>query len=207
MRTFIFVLLLSFAFAAGAREWKSDSFQCGADLPESAGWEKIEAPGVPGLKNLVVLKNDQRQSVFGITVVEDMAGTNLAEPAVRQKLELMLRKLGYQFAGHANVKVGNLDWLQYSVRAGAGAQQTSGIIRFAAVDERVFGITMLRGGAQAIGHDEELQKAAASFRVLPAHALSAQQLRLVWYAAGGLIVLILFIKIVGGGKTVRRVRR
>jgi len=110
--------------------------------------------------------------VFGINVIEKYRDANVADPAVQQDFEAMLRQFGYQFAGHASVKSGGFDWLQYPVRAGAGRQQVSGVIRYAAAGGYVFSITMLRGGGQEAAQDAELQRAAASFRILPASAFA-----------------------------------
>jgi hypothetical protein len=174
MRTAILILLLSFARGACALEWKSELFHCAAKLPDSNGWQTIEAPPSPGVTTLVVTQHLGRQSVFGINIVENLPATSVADPAVRQTLEKILRQFGYQFVGYSSVKVGGLDWLQYPVRSGAGAQAVSGLIRFASAGGYIFGITMLRGGGKDAASDAELQQAAASFRVLPAIAATAQ---------------------------------
>jgi hypothetical protein len=175
MRTALLILLLSFASGARALEWKSELFHCTASLPDGTGWQTIEAPPVPGLTTLVVAQHLGRQAVFGINIVENLPAANVADPTVRQALEKMLRQFGYQFVGHSSVKVGGLDWLQYPVRAGAGAQAVSGLIRFASAGGYVFGITMLRGGGKEAASDAELQQAAASFRVIPSIAATAQR--------------------------------
>ena len=172
MRATFAVLLLCLATSAGAKEWKSEIFHCAANIPESTGWQMIEAPQSPGIAPVLVMQNTSRQAVFGISIVEKYQEANLADPAIQKELEAMLRQFGYQFIGHSSVKAGGLDWLQYPVRAGAGPQQVSGIIRYASAGGYVFGITMLRGGGQDAAQDAELQQAAASFRVLPASAFA-----------------------------------
>lgn len=168
MRTPLALLLLVLVTAAHGFEWRSDLYHCSAILPDSAGWMPVEAPRTPGLTVLIAMQNPAKQSVFGINIVDKIPGTRVAEPAVQQAFEGMLRKFGYQFAGHSTVNVAGLEWLQYQVRAGAGAQSVTGVVRFAASGGYVFSITLLRGGGQEAAQDLELQNAAASFRMLPA---------------------------------------
>ena len=173
MRATFALLLLCLAMSARAREWRSQTFRCSANIPDSTGWQMIEAPASPGIAPVLTMRHATRQAVFGISVIEKYKDANLADPAIQKDLEAMLRQLGYQFIGHSSVKAGSLDWLQYPVRAGTGPQQVSGIIRYASAGGYVFGITMLRGGGQEAAQDAELQQAAASFRVLPASAFAA----------------------------------
>jgi len=168
MRSAIAFLLFSLSFSVSALEWKSELFHCTASLPEGPGWQNIEIPNPPGLTTLVVAQNLSKQAVFGINVVDTAPSNDLAEPAVQRTIEAIMRQFGYQFIGHSTMKVGGLDWLQYPVRSGSGAQQASGLIRFASAGGYIFGITMLKGGGQEAARDLELQQAAASFRVLPA---------------------------------------
>ena len=173
MRATLTVLLLCLAVSARAREWKSEIFHCAANLPESAGWQMIEAPKVPGIAPVLAMQNAARQTVFGISILEKYRDANLADPAIQKDLEATLRQFGYQFFGHSTVKAGGLDWLQYPVRSGAGPQQVSGLIRYASAGGYLFSITMLRGGGREAMQDAELQQAAASFRVLPATVVAA----------------------------------
>ena len=172
MRTAITLLLLCLAVSARAREWRNELYHCSANIPDSAGWQMIDAPAAPGITPILVMQHAARQSVFGISIADKYREANLADPAIQKDLEAMLRQFGYQFIGHSNVKVGGLDWLQYPVRSGTGAQQASGVIRFTSAGGYVFSITMLRGGGQEAAQDPELQQAAASFRVLPASAFA-----------------------------------
>ena len=173
MRATLASLLLCLAMSASAREWRSPVFHCAANIPESTGWQVIQAPASPGIAPVLTMQHAAKQAVFGISVIEKYKDASLADPAIQRDLETMLRQFGYQFVGHASVKAGGIDWLQYPVRAGTGAQQVSGIIRYASTGGYVFGITMLRGGGQEAAQDAELQEAAASFRVLPASAFAA----------------------------------
>lgn len=240
MRATLTVLLLCLAVSARAREWKSEIFHCAANIPDTAGWQMIEAPQVPGIAPVLVMQNTAKQAVFGINVIEKYRDANLADSAVQKDLEATLRQFGYQFVGHSSVKAGGLDWLQYPVRAGTGPQQVSGIIRYASAGGYVFSITMLRGGGQEAAQDAELQQAAASFRVLPSTVIAApptaqapnpkgmpppasvqppankiadkpetgveqpaeaadeSRSRMIWYAGGGLIVLLVLFSIIGG---------
>ena len=166
MRTFLALLLSIFLSAAEGFEWHSELYHCAANLPDSAGWQPIEAPQTSGVTTLVVMQNSAKQAVFGINIVEKLPGTRVADPAVQQALETLLKKFGYQFAGHSSMSAGGLDWIQYQVRAGTGAQLTTGVVRFAATSGYVFGITMLRGGGQEAAQDVELQRAASSFRIV-----------------------------------------
>jgi hypothetical protein len=229
MRTIIALLLLCLAVSARAREWKSEIFHCSANVPDSNGWQTIEAPTAPGLVVLLAMQHPGKQAVFGINVIEKFRDANLADPAIQKELEAMLRQFGYQFVGHSNVSEGGLGWLQYPVVAGVGPQQVRGVIRFASAGGYVFGITMLRGGGQEASQDVELQQAAKSFRIIPATALAAapgksapvspgtdtsadtspegaeepvggddSRLRMIWYAVGGVVVLLVFFSIIGG---------
>ena len=173
MRAILAVLLLCLAMSAHAREWKNELFHCAAAIPDSTGWQMIEAPPAPGIAPVLTMQHATKQSVFGISVIEKYQDANLAEPAIQKELEASLRQLGYQFPGHGNVKAGSINWLQYPVRGMAGTQPVSGIIRYASAGGYVFCITMLRGGGQEAAQDAELQQAAASFRVLPASAFAA----------------------------------
>ena len=173
MRAILTVLLLCLAVSARAREWKSELFHCTANVPDSTGWQMIEAPQVPGIAPVLVMQNTARQAVFGINVIEKYQDANLADPAIQKDLEATLRQFGYQFVGHSTVKAGVHDWLQYAVRAGTGPQQMNAIIRYTSAGGYVFCITMQRGGGQEAAQDAELQQAAASFRVLPATAVAA----------------------------------
>jgi hypothetical protein len=167
MRAVIFLLLLCLGVAARAREWKSELFHCAANIPDSAGWQIVEAPQEPGIAVLLAMRNPARQAVFGVNIVEGLRDANPAVPAIRQQIEALLRQFGYQFVGHSSVKAAGFDWLQYPVQTGAGAQQFTGIIRFTPAGGYVFSITMLRGGGQQAAQDVEMQQAAASFRMLP----------------------------------------
>ena len=172
MRILIPCLLLCLAISTQAKEWKNEIFHCAANIPDSAGWQTIDAPPAPGIAPVLTMQNVARQVVFGISVVEKYRDANLANPAIQMELEALLRQFGYQFVGHSSVNAGGISWLQYSVRAGSGPQQVSGVIRYASAGGYVFGITMLRGGAQEASQDVELQQAAASFRIIPAAAFS-----------------------------------
>ncbi|MEO6786884.1 MAG: hypothetical protein ABI318_12195 [Chthoniobacteraceae bacterium] len=173
MRTALALLLLCLALPARAHEWKNELFHCAANIPDSGGWQIIEAPQTPGIAVVLAMQNSAKQSVFGINVVEKYHDASLADPAIQKELEAMLRQFGYQFVGHSIVRAGGFDWLQYPVRAGAGPQQISGVIRYTSAGGYVFSITMLRGGGQEAAQDAELQQAAASFRVLPAGTVAA----------------------------------
>ena len=249
MRILIPCLLLCLAISTQAKEWKNEIFHCAANIPDSAGWQTIDAPPAPGIAPVLTMQNVSRHAVFGISVVEKYRDANLADPAIQMDLEAMLRQFGYQFVGHSSVSAGGFSWLQYPVRAGSGPQQVSGVIRYASAGGYVFGITMLRGGGQEASQDVELQQAAASFRVLPASAFAVapvvpaakdasgkgiaqkapvqsladkggdksqsgtedaanvadeSRTRLIWYAGAGLVVLLVFISIIGGGKRTTR---
>ena len=173
MRTTIALLLLCLTVSVRAREWKSELFHCTANVPDSGGWQIIESPQTPGIAVVLAMQHQVKQAIFGINIVEKYRDANLANPAVQKDLEAMLRQLGYQFTGHSNVRIGGLDWLLYPVRAGSGAQQVTGVIRFASAGGYVFSITLLRGGGQDAAQDAELQQAAASFRVLPAGTVAS----------------------------------
>jgi hypothetical protein len=173
MRTAIAILLLCLTFSARAREWKSELFHCAANIPDSGGWQIIEAPQSPGIASVITMQHTLRQSVFGINIVEKYRDANLADPAIQKDLEGMMRQFGYQFIGHSTVRINGLDWLLYPVTAGSGPQAIKGIIRFASAGGYVFCITLLRGGGQEVAQDPELQQAAASFRVLPATAIAS----------------------------------
>ncbi len=172
MRILPAILLLCLTLTAFAREWKSELFRCAANIPESVGWQIIEPPQVPGIAVALAMQQPAKQAVFGINVVEKFRDASIADPAVKKELEAMLRQFGYQFFGYSTVKAGGFDWLQYPVKAGTGAQQISGLIRFTSAGGYVFSITMLRGGGVEAAQDAELQQAAASFRVLPAIAVA-----------------------------------
>jgi hypothetical protein len=159
--------------SARAREWKSELFHCSANVPDSTGWQTIEAPETQGLAVLLAMQHPGKQAVFGINVVEKFRDANLADPANQKELEAMLRQFGYQFVGHSSVNEGGLGWLQYSVFSGVGPQQVKGVIRFTSAGGYVFGITMLRGGGQEASQDVEFQQAAKSFRIIPATMLAA----------------------------------
>ena len=236
MRAILVLLLLCLPSSARAGEWRSEIFHCSANIPDSTGWQMIEAPQTMGIAPVLTMQHAAKQAVFGISVIEKYKDSNLSDPAIQKDLEAMLRQFGYQFVGHSSVKSGGLDWLQYPVRAGAGAQQVSGIIRYASAGGYVFGITMLRGGGQEASQDAELQRAAASFRVLPASAFAAapvapggnekgiaqaapvqsaggtetadegadeSRTRMIWYAGGAVVALLVFLGIIGGGSKKR----
>ena len=173
MRAILPLLLLCLAATAHAREWSSPIFHCAANVPDSAGWQVIDAPPAPGIAPVLVMQNTSKQTVFGINVIEKYHEANLADPAIQKELEGIMRQFGYQSIGHSNVTAGGITWLQYPVSAGSGPQQVSGLIRYASVGGYVFSITMMRGGGKEASQDIELQQAAASFRVLPAGPVAA----------------------------------
>ena len=168
MRALIPILLLCLVISAHAAEWKNEIFHCAANIPESPGWQVIDTPPVPGIAPVLTMQNAAKGAVFGISVVEKYRDAKISDVAVQKELEAMLRQFGYTFVGHATVKAGGFDWLQYPVRAGAGAQQVSALIRYASAGGYIFSITMLRFGGQEAAQDVELLQAAASFRILPA---------------------------------------
>lgn len=168
MRALIPVLFSCLIISARAAEWKNEIFHCAANIPESAGWQIIDAPPAPGIAPVLTMQNAAKQAVFGINVVEKYRDAKISDVTVQKELEATLRQIGYTFVGHATVKAGGFDWLQYPVRAGAGAQQVSALIRYASAGGYIFCITMQRGGGQEAAQDVELLQAAASFRILPA---------------------------------------
>ena len=168
MRALLTVLLFCLVASTRAAEWKNEIFHCAANIPESPGWQIIDAPPSPGIAPVLTMQNTAKQAVFGISVVEKFRDAKISDVAVQKELEALLRQFGYQFIGHATVRAGGMDWLQYPVSAGAGTQTVNGIIRYASTGGYIFGITMLRGGGQQPSQDVELQQAAASFRLLPA---------------------------------------
>ncbi|MEQ1850250.1 MAG: hypothetical protein ABMA01_01530 [Chthoniobacteraceae bacterium] len=241
MHKSLLLLLAAFLVSAHAFEWRSEIFHCSANLPDSAGWNVIEAPPTPGITVVVAMQNPGKQAVFGINIVEKLPGTDLADPAVKRAIEELLRSFSYQAIGHSVVKISGLDWLQYPVQSGSGAERITGMVRFTSAGGRVFSITALRGGGQEAAQDVELQQAAGSFRILqtmpPAKPAIAQstsnpppptaptdskdaaktppsaeppatglgdQPRLIWYAAGGIAALLVFLKIISGGKSSKR---
>jgi hypothetical protein len=173
MRIAFAILLFFLACPAHGREWKSDLFHCAANIPDGNGWQMIEAPQTPGIAAVLAMRNADKQSVFGINVIEKYRDASISDPAVQKELEAMLRQFGYRFIGHSTVRSGTLDWLQYPVRAGTGAQQISGVIRYTSAGGYLFSITMLQGGGTEAAQDAELQQAAASFRVLPPAGVAA----------------------------------
>lgn len=218
MRAILPLFLLCLPLTASAKEWKNPFFHCGANIPDSPGWQMIDAPPAAGIAPVLVMQNTARRAVFGINVVEKFRGANLSDPAVQKELEAMLRQFGYQFIGHATVNVGGVNWLQYPVRSGEGPQQVSGQIRYASLGGYLFGISMLRGGSPEVSQDAELQQAAASFHILPAGTAAANgtpapseqpagadddpgaednsQARMIWAGGAGLVVLVLFLSII-----------
>ncbi len=221
MRT-ILLFILCLSIPLGAAEWRNEIFRCGADIPSSPGWQTTSAPPAPDIEPVLVMQNAARGSVLGIHVVDKFKHANLTEPAVQRDIEEMLKRFGYQVAGHATVTIGGTNWLQYPVRAGTGQAQVSGIIRYAAMGGHVFAISLLRSGGQDVAQDGELQKAAATFRALPAvtdspspagnKTVSASapkasaepepeeedhsRARLIWAGGIGLVVLVLFLSII-----------
>ncbi len=162
---FLFSCLVVFAPAA---EWKNEIFHCAANIPESPGWQVIDAPPVPGIAPVLVMQNATKGAAFGISVVEKYRDAKISDVTMQRDLEAQLRQFGYAFVGHATVKSGGFDWLQYPVSSGVGAQQARGLIRYASAGGYLFSITMLRFGGQEAAQDIELHQAAASFRILPA---------------------------------------
>ena len=208
MRAPVHILLLCLAVSARAAEWKNEIFHCAANIPESPGWQIIDAPPAPGIAPVLTMQNAAKQAVFGISVVEKYRDAKISDVTLQKELEAQLRQFGYEFVGHATVRAGGFDWLQYPVRAGAGAQQVRGVIRYASAGGYVFGITMLRGGGQEAAQDVELQQAAASFRILPAAvpteksgkadapAEENSNAKLIWACVAGVVVMLTFASII-----------
>ncbi len=145
--------------------WKDDSFGCAVNLPETAGWQPIQAGDFPGLAVLVSMQNSNRGAVFGITALTDPPSTNLRDPLTQQALEKMLQSFGYEWVGNSTVNVGGLEWRQYNVTAGKGAQATNGVVRYTVGNGRIFAVTLLVGGGKVAAQDLELQNTAGSFRL------------------------------------------
>jgi len=208
MRAPVHILLLCLAVSARAAEWKNEIFHCAANIPESPGWQIIDAPPAPGIAPVLTMQNAAKQAVFGISVVEKYRDAKISDVTLQKELEAQLRQFGYEFVGHATVRAGGFDWLQYPVRAGAGAQQVRGVIRYASAGGYVFGVTMLRGGGQEGAQDVELQQAAASFRILPAAvpteksgkadapAEENSNAKLIWACVAGVVVMLTFASII-----------
>lgn len=251
MRAKIILLLFTMLGPVRAAEWKSDIFHFSVMLPDSTGWQPIDPPPLPGITVVVALRNPVRNTLFGINVVERVPSANVADPAVQKIIEDQLRQCPYQFQGRSTVKISGIDWLQYPVRAGTGAQSVSGIVRFGAANGYIFAITLLKGGGGEVVQDFELQQAAASFRPLafappvatlqavptppapatappltpvasvlpnkaapgkptPATAAPADPespyLKWIWLGGGGLVVLLILFKIIGGSDTKQKPR-
>jgi hypothetical protein len=249
MRHFCVLLCLILTLTAHAAEWRNDVNGCSANLPDTAGWLPIEAPNSPALTVLVAMQNPQKQAVFGINILHDLPNANLKDPATMAKIESNLRGLGYQFFGRATVNIGGREWVQFPVRG--GTPPTSGLIRYTSANDRVYVVSLLRGGGQEAAQDTELLAAAASVQIggvqvasatppsvttpaptIPGATSSApapsvpqpatvadktasdgkdepikigpvtltkEQLRLGIYGVAGLLVLMILLKIVGGG--------
>lgn len=168
MRALIPILLSCLVLSASGVEWKNEIFHCAANIPESPGWQQIDTPPAPGIAPVLTMQNAAKAAFFGINVVEKYRDAKISDVAVQKELEALLRQFGYGFVGHSTVRAGGFDWLQYPVSTGTGAQQYRGLIRYASAGGYIFGITMLKRGAQDAAQDVELQQAAASFRILPA---------------------------------------
>jgi hypothetical protein len=156
-----------------ALPWENPAFGCAANLPEGGGWQPVEAPATPGLTTLVIVQNPSRGAVFGVTALNSVPSANLRDPATVTALESMLRSFGYEFHGNATTTVGGIEWKQYPVKSGAGAQAVTGVVRFTAANGRIFGVTMLLGGGKEAAQDPELQAIASSFRFIPVAAVAA----------------------------------
>ena len=88
-----------------------------------------------------ILKEKFNQYVFEVS-------RESAKGDVKRAIEELLRKFSYQAIGHSVVKISGLDWLQYPVQSGSGAERITGMVRFTSAGGRVFSITALRGGGQ-----------------------------------------------------------
>ena len=250
MPRFCALILLCLVNLAQAAEWRNDAYGVVANLPDTAGWQPIEAPSSAAITVLAAMQQPQKQAVFGINVLHQLPNANLRDPGTLAMIEKSLRDLGYQFFGRASVNVGGREWLQFPVRG--GNPPSSGLIRYTSANNQVYVVSLLRGGGQEAAQDPELLTAAASVRInqpqatvaatapsaptvaqAPAPGTSAppsaassttpaasepaetavptgmvkigpieltqQQVRLGLFGAVGLLVLVILMKIIGGG--------
>jgi hypothetical protein len=168
MRFLCAILCLFLATAGRAAEWRNDLFGCSANLPDTAGWQPIEAANSPSVTVLVAMQHPQKQAVFGINILHELPSANLRDPATVTAIEQSLRNLGYQFFGRATVNVAGREWMQFPVRG--SNPPTSGLIRYTSANNHVYVVSLLRGGGQEAAQDPELQAAAASVRITQGQA-------------------------------------
>jgi hypothetical protein len=150
-----------------AVQWENHTYGCAATLPESAGWQPVEPPEIPGLTTLVVVQNASRGAVFGITVLNAPTSPNLRDPETVKTIDGMLRSFGYEFFGSATTVIGGMEWKQYNVKSNAGGQIATGVIRYTSHNGKIFGLSMLLSGGKEAAQDPELQAIAGTFRFLP----------------------------------------
>ena len=166
--TLVCLFLVPFGWAA---EWRNDEAGCSANLPDTPGWQPIDAPSTPSITVLAAMQHPQKQAVFGINVLHQLPSTNLRDPATVATIEKSLRDLGYQFFGRSTINVAGREWMQFPVRG--TNPPTSGIIRYTSANDRIYVVSLLRGGGQEAAQDPELQAAAASVRISQPQAVVA----------------------------------
>jgi hypothetical protein len=97
-------------------------------------------------------------------VLTNPPSPNLSDPATVKALEDMLHSFGYQFFGNSTSTIGGIQWRQYPVTSSLGGRPISGVVRYAAANQQIFGVTTLLGGGKEAAQDPELQTAASSVR-------------------------------------------
>lgn len=164
MRFLCALALLVISTVAHAAAWKNETFGCQATLPDSAGWQNLDAPSNASSTVLVAMLHAQRGSAFGINVIHDFPSANLKDPATTAAIEKVLQALGYQFIGKSTITMAGREWLQYPVRSAVNG--TSGVMRYTSANNQVYVVSLLRTGGLAAAQDAELQNIAASVRVI-----------------------------------------
>jgi hypothetical protein len=109
--TFLLVFLL--LARAGAEQWISDEFRCSLSLPEGEAWMRGAPTRVSSGEMIYTSSHPESKQTISVIVIPRIPSNDLGNPAVVSRIMENLVGLGYAVTGHAPVKIGEADFLEF----------------------------------------------------------------------------------------------
>ena len=105
----IFLLLAQ----ADAEQWVSDEFRCSLTLPEGEAWNRGAPVRVPSGEMIYSASHPETKQTVAVIVIPRIPSNVLNNPAVVSRIMEDLLGLGFAVTGHAPVKIGETEYLEF----------------------------------------------------------------------------------------------
>ena len=111
----IVTLLLAFLLTAHAHaeQWISDEFRCSLTLPEAESWTRGAPVRVPSGEMIYTSSHPESKQTVAVIVIPRIPSNVLNNPAVISRIMENLVGLGFAVTGHAPVKIGETEFLEF----------------------------------------------------------------------------------------------